>query len=183
MDFFSGKQPDLISAQTMKELTNTLQPSGKQKIKFVHWTDGLSGFYQKFIEQNIFAIVILIIVCIFLFIRYLMKKDRIKKEKFTNFNPSKKLKNQKNYNYYVPNDVPILHNNKLTTYHDKHPYIEEDTEMIIVDDIKDDDTLTEELEHNVGPSQSDFEERIGFYGDVSGTSRKSIDELAKMMFN
>lgn len=172
MDFFSGKQPDLISAQTMKELTKTLEPAGEQKVKFVHWTDGLSGFYEKFIEPNMFAIIVLIFVGIFLFVRYLMKKDRVKKEKFTNFNPSKKLNKQKNYGYYVANDVPVLQNDQLVTYHDKYPYVEEDTELIEEDEIINEDTI-----------EDDFGDRIGQYGDISGTSRKSIDDIAKMMFN
>jgi hypothetical protein len=174
MNFFSGKQPDLISAQTMKELIKTLEPSREQKVKFVHWTDGLSGFYEKFIEPNIFAIIALLCVFLFLFIKYLMKKDRIKKEKNINLNLLKKLNKQENY--HVPTNVPANYVEQ-ESYHDTYQHVEKE-DKIIVDENEINygdtpiDTLTEEME-----------QAVGFYGDVSGTTRKSIDELAKMMFN
>jgi hypothetical protein len=81
MDIFSRSKPELISRKAMKSITKMLKNSGKIESQ---WSDNLGHFYVNYIRPNLFVLLVLFIVMIFLIIRYSLKQDekeKIKKHK------------------------------------------------------------------------------------------------------
>jgi len=182
MDFFSGTQPAIVSEKTINKISKPIDPI--KQITIVSWSDNLSGFYENYIKPNMFPLVIFILVGIILFIKYIMKydKDEKKKEKFVSFNPNKKLNKQKNYTYYVGNDVPVNINKKLTSKNDLDPYIE---------DTYPDDYDENENDLNNNYEKDQYQARKDYIpttvdvmreGVQTISNKQAIDDLAKIMF-
>jgi hypothetical protein len=183
MDFFSGTQPAIVSEKTINKISKPIDPI--KQITIVSWSDNLSGFFENYIKPNMFPLIIFILVGIVLFIKYIMKydKDEKKKENFLSFNPNKKLNKQKNYSYYLGNDVPVNINNNLISKNDLDPYIE-DTYM----DNYDDNDLNDNYNNFDKDQYQAKKDYIPTSVDVmrEGTqiinNKQAIDDLAKIMF-
>ena len=119
MDFFSGKNPDLIGP-TMKTTLNDIM--NKPKINNSTISEkiigAISNFYSDYICENVFIIFIIILIIICLGYRYYDKKNKDKGKNEENFIPDKcKPKNKgkekevdlieqiKNYNFEY-DDIP-----------------------------------------------------------------------------
>lgn len=80
MNIYSKTTPNLIDNSILNEINQTF--------KIVHkhhtWNDGLNYMYINYIRPNLFAIIAILILAIFLFIRYYLKKNR-KKQKRNNY--------------------------------------------------------------------------------------------------
>jgi hypothetical protein len=72
--FFSGSNPNLLNEKALKNLNIFLEESKiEQKTSGEH----ILTLYKEYIRPNLFGLLILFIVCLFLFIRYLIKKYNI----------------------------------------------------------------------------------------------------------
>jgi len=191
MEYFSGVQPDLISGKSLKDLNTTLLKP-VPNIQPV-WKENVSGFYNNYVAPNVFPIIMIVLVGIFLLIKYIMKNEK------EHFNPSKPIKKQKNRNHYVDGKNDIHYDES------EYPY------MDIVDEVDYDDN---DLGDGYDEKQDIYDDRqrySGIYDQWSGQqdtsiahpygyddnfvsssadairmgtseNRKSIDELAKIMF-
>ena len=197
MDFFSGTQPAIVSEKTINKISKPIDPI--KQITIVSWSDNLSGFYENYIKPNMFPLVIFILVGIVLFIKYIMKydKDEKKKENFVSFNPNKKLNKQKNYAYYLGNDVPVNINKKLTSKNDLDPYIEDTyPDNYDENDNDNDNDLNgndlNDLNNNYNNYEKDqYQARKDYIpttvdvmreGVQTISNKQAIDDLAKIMF-
>jgi|694.fasta_scaffold103803_4 hypothetical protein len=189
MDFFSGTQPAIVSEKTINKISKPIDPI--KQITIVSWSDNLSGFYENYIKPNMFPLIIFILVGIFLFIKYVMKydKDEKKKETFASFNPNKRLNKQKNFAYYVGNDVPVNINKKLTSKNEIDPYIEDTyPEEDYNENENDYDNYDNENNYN---EMDQYQSKKGYIpttvdvmreGIQTVSNKEAIDDLAKIMF-
>lgn len=104
MDFFSGKNPDLIGP-TMKSTLNDImnRPKVNNSTISEKITLSLSEFYNDYISENMFSIICIIILVACLVYRYYCKKDdKVNTEPFIINNKEKEtnlLEEIKNYNF------------------------------------------------------------------------------------
>lgn len=74
MDTFNGSKPNLISSKTLKDIELDLD--------VIHIDDnnnvinGLSSFYNNYISQNLFPLIIIGFLALYLTIKYILKRDR-----------------------------------------------------------------------------------------------------------
>lgn len=76
--FFSGSNPSLISSKMLKDINKELEftiPEGPT------WNQSIGGFYKNYIRPNTFPIMVCVLLGLFLFIKYLIKKDKDSKNK------------------------------------------------------------------------------------------------------
>jgi hypothetical protein len=162
MDYFSGANPDLISNKCLKELnTSLIKPT---VVEYPTLTSNLSGFYTDYIRPNIFPIIVFVLISVYLFIKYVLKRDKDENED----TPSKSTKkhkhnhssNRSNINLIEERDLP--YEDIMDKYDENQQYDEYVDER---------DNYNDEIVSS-NPSGA-FEE----------PSRRSIDDLAKMIFN
>lgn len=72
--FFSGSSPNLLNEKALKNLNIFLE---ENTIEVKSTGDHIITLYKEYVRPNIFALLIFLIVGLFLFIRYLIKKHDI----------------------------------------------------------------------------------------------------------
>jgi hypothetical protein len=72
--FFSGSSPNLLNEKALKNLNIFLE---ENTIEVKSTGEHIITLYKEYIRPNIFALFILLVVCSFLFVRYLIKKHNI----------------------------------------------------------------------------------------------------------
>jgi len=200
MEYFSGTIPELISSKTIKNISKTLQTGGD--ISPPSWTENVVTFYQNYIQPNLFPIIVLIIISVYLFIMYVLKRD-----KDETFDASVQVTKQPKVAEPAVDNIPVQYNGKLTNRKDIIKTLSEEDrkalDTIPLDDNNDMGDVDEIYYSN--PKRRKLDDRevyTGIYNDWNGenqedyvrttgdaimygtdNNRKSLDELAQMMFN
>lgn len=78
MDTFDGSVPNLISKRTLEDIESYLNVPYKDEENKV--INGLGAFYNNYISPNLFPIIVISLLIIYLTIKYILKKDREEKE-------------------------------------------------------------------------------------------------------
>ena len=75
---FDGSQPILVSYETIKGIEDKLNvPFENDDNKVLN---GIGNFYTEYVQPNMFPIIVVSILCVYLFIKYILKQDREDKE-------------------------------------------------------------------------------------------------------
>lgn len=75
---FDGSQPILVSYETIKGIEDKLSvPFENDDNKVLN---GIGNFYTEYVQPNMFPIIVVSILCVYLFIKYILKQDRENKE-------------------------------------------------------------------------------------------------------
>jgi len=84
---FTNSRPNLINDEIIKNIKNLSVNNENINVKSVEWTESLSNFYYAYIKPNVFGIIIIICIIIFLSYKYFSKNKKKeiknKKEKIT----------------------------------------------------------------------------------------------------
>lgn len=104
MDIFSRPEPKLVNPTILKQFNKIIKNATKNEVT---WSDNIVHFYNNYIKQNLFPLLVLIIVAIFLLIRYLLKQ--------TNDQIYKKHKIRQAINNAPIYTPPQIINDELTT--------------------------------------------------------------------
>jgi len=78
MDSFDGSVPNLISKRTLEDIDSYLNIPYKDSENKV--INGLGAFYNNYISPNLFPIIVITLLIIYLTIKYILKRDREEKE-------------------------------------------------------------------------------------------------------
>lgn len=78
MDTFDGSLPDLISNKMIKNIESRLDVTRGNDNN--HVINGLGSIYNNYIAPNLFPIIVVSLLCIYLTIKYVLKKDREEKD-------------------------------------------------------------------------------------------------------
>ena len=99
---FDGSVPNLISSHTIKDIENQLQipqtlidSNNNNKV-----IAGIGSFYESYVCPNLFPLIVITLLIIYLSIKYVLKQDREEKERKRN--PKKIIPRQ----VIVPSTVP-----------------------------------------------------------------------------
>lgn len=74
---FEGVQPNLISKKILNEIENKINTP---IINNNYVIKGIGSFYNEYILPNMFPLIMLSILCIYLVIKYILKKDKEQKK-------------------------------------------------------------------------------------------------------
>lgn len=95
--------PNLISKKTVKDINKMFQNGGFQKgselVKCSDWSTNLIDFYFKYINHNLFPIIVISSLFIFLIIKYILKKERDNQETIEILNDINHKRKQKRNNH------------------------------------------------------------------------------------
>jgi hypothetical protein len=69
--FFSGETPDLINKQALESIDKILDNDNQPQLTT---GDHLFKIYDDYIKPNLFALIIILVISVFLFIRYIIKQ-------------------------------------------------------------------------------------------------------------
>jgi flagellar biosynthesis/type III secretory pathway M-ring protein FliF/YscJ len=158
---FDGSKPNLISSRTLKDIEIKLSvpdhDNGKNRI-----LDGIGSFYSNYVEPNLWALIVISLLIIYLTIRYILKKDREEREEEEEKQEKKREKNKQHMLKANPEEV-----------------IKESSETPdMADIISDDYLLTEdEDENNIETNRLDAMDKLMDRG-----SPQDIDRVARIMF-
>lgn len=160
MDPFSKSKPDLINRKAVKHIKKVFN-SGSETIP--SWGDNVHHFYTNYIRPNIFALIILLIVILFLTIRYFIKQHRVDNNKRKKQSKSKSKKRKK-------------------TKSKKREQIEQVEQDEIHDTIDVLPELISEPDYDQNDNYDDqiSEEMLKEHGDKM-SAKLTFDELAKIM--
>lgn len=74
MDTFDGSKPDLISSKLLKDIESKLDIKNIDNGNKV--LNGLGSFYENYILPNMFPLIVIMLLILYLTIKYILKKDR-----------------------------------------------------------------------------------------------------------
>lgn len=78
MDTFDGSKPNLISSKTVEQIESQLDLSHDLDNNRV--LNGIGSLYSKYIAPNLFPIIVILLLALYLTIKYILKRDREEKE-------------------------------------------------------------------------------------------------------
>lgn len=109
---YSNGIPVLINNKTIRKINKAINEiiinNKSTSDTFIDWT---KTFYINYIKPNILAFVIIILICLFLFIRYYLKNYN-KKNKYKKYYTDRNRHNEHNYHDHA--DKFIINNDELT---------------------------------------------------------------------
>jgi hypothetical protein len=171
MDIFSKSKPDLINHKTIRQISKIFQTTGKQEPS---WKDNMGHFYIDYIRPNLFPLVVIFLVFIFLSIRYFLKRDRE-----TTYKKHKSKKNKNKRNFYVDNYI-------INKPKNDNPYIQKqnfnDTDIEDRDDgEKSIYTLEQEYRASLENNKEMMSDQMIKELYETRGSKMSFDELARVV--
>lgn len=107
-DTFDGSKPNLISKTTLKELEKTIGLNNNEMDDKM--LNGIGSFYENYISPNLFPIIVICLLILYLTIKYIIKRDRDEKNKKIKLSKTKIIKQPINDNKQT-NDKKIIENN------------------------------------------------------------------------
>lgn len=110
MDTFDGSKPNLISSKTLKDIESKLDTQGIDEGNRV--LNGLGSFYENYISPNMFPLIVIMLLALYLTIKYVLKKDREEREEIEEEKNIKRNRVKKQMVNVDPDEVLRDKNNK-----------------------------------------------------------------------
>ena len=164
MNTFDDSKPDLISGKTLKDIETQLDTKGPDEGNRV--LIGIGSLYENYILPNLFSLLVIILLAVYLTIKYILKKDREERELRENAEEAilKRIKNKnhmlnidhnnKNTIVDITNDNTIPKHN-ISTSGDKP--VSNDNVLTIGDMISDDYLLTDDDDDDDDDYDNDYD--------------------------
>jgi hypothetical protein len=96
MNVYSNTKPSLVSNKTLKNLGKKFKVAQTDQ---THWNESVGNFYEDYIQPNLFALIVMGLLAIFLTIRYVLKMDDNKKKASVK-TLARKIKYKNSYNNF-----------------------------------------------------------------------------------
>lgn len=118
-EFFSESKPDLINKKTLYNFERMLKKKSNITTEETYWSSCLYFIYDEYIKPNIFFIIVIILLALFLIYRYMTKSNIT--GNFDQIFLHDELPSKINSTYFAYNNVdqPIKYPNILDKIQDK----------------------------------------------------------------
>ena len=174
MDTFDGSKPNLINGKTLRDIELQLDvPFAEEDNRVIN---GLGTFYRNYIEPNMFPIIVIMLLVLYLTIKYILKKDREEKEEEDNIK-DKAIERTKDKMLKIDIDNIIKERKRGKEEYIKEEYTKEEVpleqkknnnKINISDHISDDYLLTESDNSVKSDNTDDMREQVnGEMGDYT----------------
>jgi len=106
--FHSNTTPCLISSKVIKHINDQYHIGGVTQLKQQEWTFNFNTIYADYIQPNLFPLIVIILLAIYLSIKYVLKQDSIKTKKIQKLKQiHNQIKQQQKYKQNKPIEEPI----------------------------------------------------------------------------
>jgi hypothetical protein len=139
MDTFDGSKPNLISSRTLKDIESKLDVQiGDEGNRVIN---GLGTFYTNYIAPNMFPLIVITLLILYLTIKYILKRDREEREDEEEEKKIDRIRVKKRMVKVDPDELLETNNNKPII---DTTIIEDNKDADISDMISDDYLLTDD---------------------------------------
>ena len=111
MDTFDGSKPNLISSKTLEDIESKLDIIGIDEGNRV--LNGLGSFYENYILPNMFPLIVIALLILYLTIKYILKKDREEREEEDEEKNIKRYRVKKQMVTVDPDEILRNHDKKI----------------------------------------------------------------------
>jgi len=117
-------KPNLVSSKTIKRIDKLFSNIKNEEPT---WGISMSMFYNDYIKPNLFALIILFVIVIFLTLKYLLKQDKKQKRKKSKKHKNNKVSYKIKYSDESVDRIPQMYSDEddLSIY-ERQKYYEED---------------------------------------------------------
>lgn len=119
--FFSGSNPNLLNEKALKNFNIFLEES---IIEPKTTGEHIITLYKEYVRPNLFGIFVLLIVCFFLFIRYLIKKYNANEKNYDDYEKSPTTNTNSDSDNITLSSYNEKNNDDLTDVDDKSRFTE-----------------------------------------------------------
>lgn len=169
MNVYSNTKPALVSNKTLKTLGKKFRIAKQEQIQ---WNESMENFYVDYIQPNLFALIVFVLLFIFLTIRYVLKIDNDNK-KDRDRNNNKKIDKTSN-------------DTQQHMYEEQYPYLFDDN--LLKDEFVDDTENTNNMYSLEKEYQSNMNNNNGYMSDNmmkdiynTKTSKLLFNEMARVV--
>ena len=161
-ELFSESKPDLINKKTLHNFEKMLKKP-KVTTEETSWVNTLHYIYNEYIKPNIFFIIVVVLLVLFLLYRYLTRSE--KKNDIEKYSKVYECSNA--YSSILDDNVHTKNQNNYTTYNDntRIKNIQTGIHDLIYDD------YIADLDYNIADTSNMIQDR------------RNLDILTKIMFN
>lgn len=180
-------KPELVSSKTIKKLTKLIQqPVDKEPT----WKENLAYFYSDYIRPNLFALIVMVLVAIFLSIKYLLKQEADEEEQRIKRKDRKHKQKERKLRTHISTDRRNMHPSDRYLEPSLNRYDEEDSRnrRLYADDEEnrgDDEvsyySLSKEYERELSDNDGSYSEMMLKDSLAQKRQRMTFDEMAKMI--
>jgi hypothetical protein len=195
---YSNSKPNLINSKTIKQIDKVFNNIQKSEPT---WNENMKLFYKKYVSHNIFPILVLFLLVIYLTMRYVIKTNKIEKtKKRKRKRKHKKIRSKKRFDVKYNDDyIPVHINNDSHDDSDINNILDVDDVSYIDDEYSinlEEEEESEGVENNDINSVFDLdmahrraiENNDGTYSDQSihdmyeaKSSKMSFDEISRVI--
>lgn len=178
---YSNSKPQLVSNKILKQLGKTFKVTNVEQTQ---WSNSMGNFYEDYVQPNLFAIIVFVLLTLFLTIRYALKIDENKKKaKIRKL--SKKI-HYKSHRNNFESDLPIYNDmgSKYTeSVYDGSIY----PEYMLRDELVENENskqlydLQREYEYNIENNDGSMSEQMLKDAYQSRTSKFLFDEMSRVV--
>jgi hypothetical protein len=156
MDPFNGDTPNLINNKTLKDIEIDLNIPFEEKSN--NMINGIGSFYTNYIESNMFPLIVISLLALYLTIKYVIKRDREENNSLSTYTDApiiriKKKPTTKKKGIILKKKPKV--NKQLTKPGNTIP-----DDSNISDMISDDYLLTDETDQNTIVNDNNNEDRL-----------------------
>jgi hypothetical protein len=142
MEPFNGNTPNLINNKTLKDIELDLDVPFEEKSN--NMINGIGSFYSNYIEPNLFPLIVISLLALYLTIKYIIKRDREENE-ILNTEDSDTEDMKQVIRQVIRKKKPILHKPEIQPGNNK-PDDSNISDMISDDYLLTDDTTANNIE-------------------------------------
>lgn len=176
-------KPNLVNHKTIKKLTKSLQkPIGSEPT----WKENLLYFYSDYIRPNLFALLVMVLVTIYLSIKYFLKKESDeqlkRKKKIKKKRALIKKMREDSENLLLKQNIdnaPYFQNNETKQMKNKQLYADDEENR------NDDEisyySLSKEYENEINNNDGSYTEMMLRDSLEEKRKRMTFDEMTKML--
>lgn len=178
---YSNTKPQLVSNKILKQLGKTFKVTNVEQTQ---WTDSVGNFYEDYVQPNLFALIVFVLLALFLTMRYVLKADETKK-KATIRKLSKKIRYKATHNDFDIN-LPIYDDNAsryTDSIYDGSIYPEHMLRDEPVDEMNSNMlyNLQKEYEYNMENNDGSMSDQMMKDMYQTRTSKFLFDEMSKVI--
>ena len=164
MNFYSNTKPELVSSKLLHNMEKIFG-NYTNNITDNTWQNNMGHFYTNYVQPNLFPIIVIALMAIYLAIRYILKENKTKRKK-------KKFVESKNIEKFEkPEKIQEIDKDELVQmYSDSDEYVDTNSNIIQLENEFEQMRLNGDMSEPM--MQQTYMEKLG---------KTSFDDIAKLV--
>jgi uncharacterized membrane protein len=164
MNFYSNTKPELVSSKLLHNMEKIFG-NYTNNITDNTWQNNMGHFYTNYIQPNLFPIIVIALMAIYLAIRYILKENKTKRKK-KKFEEPKKIEK-----FEKPEKIQEIDKDELVQmYSDSDEYVDTNSNIVQLENEFEQMRLNGDMSEPM--MQQTYMEKLG---------KTSFDDIAKLV--